>query len=105
MCAAASGRQRNGLMTRVWIVLGVIALAIWLFNRDLRRRARRAQDRWHCTGCGAYLPADLPRAAGDAAAAAGLCRACRAREARVRWLAWVGLPIAFVVTLVLLARE
>jgi hypothetical protein len=92
-------------MTRVWIVLAVIALAIWLFNRDLRRRARRAQDRWHCVGCGAGLPADSSAAAGEAAAAAGLCRACRAREGRVRWLAWVGLPIAFVVTLVLLASD
>jgi hypothetical protein len=92
-------------MTRVWIVLAVIALAIWLFNRDLRRRARRAQDRWHCVGCGAELPVDSSRAAGATAPAVGLCRACRAREARVRWLAWVGLPIAFVVTLVLLARE
>jgi hypothetical protein len=92
-------------MTRVWIVLAVIALAIWLFNRDLRRRARRAQDRWHCVGCGAALRADSSRAAGDSGAVAGLCPACRAREGRVRWLAWIGLPIAFVVTLVLLARD
>jgi hypothetical protein len=92
-------------MTRVWIVLAVIGFAIWLFNRDIRRRARRAQDGWHCVGCGADLQTDSSRAAADAGAAAGLCHACRAREVRVRWLARVGLPIAFVVTLVLLARD